>query len=213
MNKFDKFITSDNSVGPARLTLEISSKFGKYGTFSIDNADVILLVSRLENISPELLAVTWLNETTFRFYSEPNKNNKPDNFSAWDVGPMQLNVGYTQKDLAVGFFKGLDLDLTKAFGNALGAELFNGDPITNIRLAARKLKALGRADVIGKNNERIYLKASVEDWKNFAEDYKNLRRAMLYTGPEARNARRDSYIKFAPMFEKFFKVYLNNENS
>jgi hypothetical protein len=206
-SKFDQFIEADNSIYPARLTLEISAKFGKWGEFHVDNADIILHVSKLENIAPELLAVTWLNETTFRFYSEPNKNNS-SMFEKWDVGPMQLNVGYTWEDLRVQFFSDKNIDVLSAFGQA--TDLFSGNPMANIRIAARKLNALGRAEIIGSKNGQkfqMFPKVDMVKWKTLPEQEKNLRRAVLYTGPEARPSRLTSYNYFAPMFKKFFEIY------
>jgi hypothetical protein len=225
-NKYDRFIEADleagklipeeplkkglfdgngNSLTPWLLTQLIREKFGKWGVFHIDNADTILLVSKLEHIAPELLAVTWLNESTFRFYCEANKNGQETNFQAWDVGPMQVNVGYTLKDITVKFFSGEGINIYSAFGDQ--TPLFSGDPILNLRLGARKLRALGRASVIGKDKQQIAEKLTLQEWEQTPEDIKNLRRAMLYTRPDARNARYDSYEKFAPLFKKFFEVY------
>lgn len=205
MNKFDRFIAADNSVGPAKLTLEIGAKFAKYGTFSIDNADIILVVSKLEKIVPELIAVTWMNETTFRFYSEPNKNGQPNNFDAWDVGPMQMNVGWTKKDLQVGFFSDKGINISRVLGTA--ADLYDGDPLDNLRLASRSLLARGRGTVAGPNNTTIFEPVNIKMWERIPDDMKNLRRAVAYTGPDAREKRMESYQKFAPMFKKFFEVY------
>lgn len=212
-NKFDRFIEANNAVYPANLTLEILSTFGKYGVFHVDNADVVLKVSKLESVAPELIAVTWMNESTFRFYCEPNKNNSRD-FRKWDVGPMQLNVGYTTADLDVGFFKADGIELSAAFGGSVFTyvggdekDLFDGSPVDNLRLGARKLKALGRAAIIGKNKEILMEKVSLQVWAGLDEWTKNIRRAALYTRPDARNDRIASYTKFAPMFQKFFEIY------
>jgi hypothetical protein len=221
MNKFDRFIAANKSVETwtergdrsiLTLTEEIQySKFGKYGQFHVDNADTILYVSKLENISPELLAVTWMSETTFRFYSEPNKNNQPNDFSKWDVGPMQINVGWTTKDIQIKMYSDNSLPILSATGGS--NDLFTGDPLINLRLASRKLHALGRAVIIGKekdNSFTMFPAVTPEQWKVIPEYEKNLRRALLYTGPEARPGRMESYNKFAPMFAKFFEVYTNN---
>jgi hypothetical protein len=207
MNKYDRFWQANHEASD--IVGQVAGVWGYYGGFAVDNADIILKVSQQELIAPELLAVTWPNESSFTFYCEPNKNNSPAEFPKWDVGPMQLNVWYTREDIRVGFVKADGIDLDKAFGTP--ADLFNGDPVENIRLGARKLKALGRAAVIGKNKGQIAEKLSVEEWKTTPEDIKNLRRAMLYTRPDARNARYDSYNRFAPLFKKFFEIYKNQE--
>lgn len=210
MNKFDRFWDANRLSGDVVTAVAgdyLSPAFGKYGTFQIDNADIILLVSKLEVIAPELVAVTWMNETTFRFYSEPNTNGRPDDFDKWDVGPMQTNVGYTMKDIAVGFIRNEGLNTAKAFGTMDAIVVFDGDPIENLRLGARKLNALGRAEVIGKDKKILLPKVTVEGWKQYDDWTKNRRRAALYTRPDAREARIASYNKYAPMFRKFFEVY------
>lgn len=205
-SKYELFWEANAAAGD--VVDEVREAFGKWGAFHIDNADAIVWASKLEVIAPELIAVTWMNESTFRFYTEPNMNGRPDDFDKWDVGPMQLNVGYTQRDLTVGFFKAIEVDLPRVFGNSAGTVLFNGDPLENLKLGARKLKALGRAEVIGKNKKVLMPKVSVVDWVGWDENDKNRRRAALYTRPDARDARIASYNKFAPMFATFFKHYM-----
>lgn len=215
-SKYDRFWAANKAVetwtrsgerGTLTLTEEIDAVFGKWGAFHVDNAETVLLVSRMEDVAPELLAITWMNESSFSFLVEPNKNNQPDNFNKWDVGPMQVNVEYTLADIEVGFFSGAGLDVKAALGTPVGSTLFNGDILENMRLGARKLKALGRAGVVGKNKVILLPKVTVEAWKTTDEDIKNLRRAALYTRPDARDARIGSYLKFATMFKTFFASY------
>ena len=201
MSKFDLFAEANSQSGVVEKVREV---FGKYGEFHVDNADVINQVSKLENVTPALIAVTWLNETTFRFYSEPNKNNSTD-FMRWDVGPMQLNRRVTTQDINVGFISPKGLDISAAFGS--GVDLFVGSPIMNIRLSARKLKALGRAVLIGKDGVVLFPKVSLVEWSNLTEADKDLRRAVAYTGPDARNYRQKSFETFYPLFTKFFSIY------
>jgi len=204
MNKYDRFWQANYEASD--IVGQIAQRWGHWGNFRIDNADVILRISNEELIAPELLAVTWVNESSFTFFCEPNTNKSPNDFTKWDVGPMQLNVGYTTKDVEVKFINARGLDLGKAFGTP--AEVFNGDPTENLRLGARKLLALGRAAVIGKGGAQIAEKLSVEEWKTTPEDVKNVRRAMLYTRPDARNARFDAYEQYAPLFKKFFEAFV-----
>lgn len=182
MNKFDLFWKADNTVAlmmGTTLTKEVEeSKFGHYGSFRIDNADFILSLSRMTQVSPEAIAVTWLNETTFRFYSEPNKNNQPENFDAWDVGPFQTNVFWTKGDLRVKRISGNGLTELGMFGHAV--DLFDGEPLQNGLVAIRRLKKMGKTD-----EERV----------------------VTYTGPKARPSRLESWKEFSPLFQKFFEIY------
>jgi hypothetical protein len=201
-DKYQRFWDANHAASD--IVGQIAKRWGHWGGLRQDNADVILMVSKLEKIAPELLAVTWVNESSFTFYCEPNKNNSSD-FNKWDVGPMQLNIGYTSEDIKVKFVSGNNISLSRAFGNP--TDLFSGDPIENVRLGAQKLIALGRAAVIGKNKQELFPKVSVDWWKTLDEDTKNLRRAMLYTRPDARNWRGEIYLQLAPAFKKFFEVY------
>lgn len=202
-SKYDKFWQA-NEMSEDVLG-EVQKYFGRWGSFHIDNADVILTISSLEIISPELLAVTWLNESSLKFIVEPNKNNQPNNFDAWDVGPMQMNVGWTKKDLQVGFFSDKGINLSRALGTA--SDLYDGDPFDNLRLASRRLLAGGRGLIAGPNKTTLMEGINSKMWERIPDDVKNLRRAVGYTGPEARQKRLESYQKFAPMFKKFFEVY------
>jgi hypothetical protein len=176
MDKFDKFWEANIKANSLRLL--IHDKFGKYGSWEVDNADTILVVSKLEHISPELLAVTWLNESTFRFYSEPNTNGFINDFSKHDVGPLQLNVYWTLANIQVKYLNPVGLDVDKALGTI--SKIFNGDPMQNLRLGARRLLRGGKTDT-----ERV----------------------VNFPGPKSRNARLKSWQEFGPLFSKFFEVY------
>jgi hypothetical protein len=202
MNKFDRFWEAEKA---SRVVEEVNKTFGKWGGFHIDNADVILEVAKLENVSPELIAVTWLNETSFRFYSEPNTNNQPDNFLKHDVGPMQLNVYYTLENIKVKFINPAGIDISRALGSK--SNFFNGSPKENVRLGARTLGRIGRGEIEGPRDSTMFPKLSVEHWNSLSLDDKNLRRAVAYTGPDARTYRLKSWQKFYPMFKQFFEIY------
>jgi hypothetical protein len=181
-NKFDKFwkanlIATEQPSGNT-LTDAIKERFGYWGSFEIDNADAILVVSKLEHVNPALVALTWMNETTFRFYSEPNMNGAPDNFTKWDVGPMQLNVGWLLKNIQVKYLNPVGLDVLKVTGGK--SNLFDGDPMENLRMGARMLVRIGKTDE---------------------------ERAVIYTGPNARPNRLKSFHQFFPMFTTFFEEY------
>ena len=169
-----------------------ASPYGRFGNLSKDAADLIVEVAGIENISPALLAVTWLNESVFKFYPPPNTNGYLDDFEHWDVGGFQLNVYWTGKVIEKREAKGVDgWDGSPAFNADGTAANFNGDPLANARTAAQRLLAI-RKPSIG------------DDYKNDDE-----RRAVKYTGPGAQPYRLDSYREYAPLFDQFFQCYGN----
>ena len=185
------------------LVGQIEADFHGWGAFHIDNADVCLMMQTAEDVDPALLAVTWMNETTFRFYSEPNDNHS-DDFDKWDVGPMQVNRGVVKLNIANKFLNAKGIDLLRALDTS--HDQFNGDPLENIRLACRLLLRIGRGTITGPSQTVLY--PSVADhWADVPEVERNERRAVAYTGPEARPARYQSWIKYAPLFTEFFKLY------
>src|SRR4051812_33528904 len=98
------FIDTMQSTGLGEMIA--NSPYARYGQFTEDAALALNYVRASIPISFELAAVTWLNESTFRFCPPPNKNLRPgipDDFLRWDVGPMQLNVWYTTEDIRVKF--------------------------------------------------------------------------------------------------------------
>ena len=206
MSKYDRFWDANQQAG--NLVETINAQFGKWGTFHVDNADFINELYRAEKCDRALLAVTWMNETTFRFYSEPNQNNSPDDFTKWDVGPFQMNVGLLHASIANQYLSVKGLDLAKITGTQAGSILYNGDPWHNACIAARLLKRTGQQTIIkGKKREVMFWGVTAQSWAVMPEDTKNRRRAVAFTGPEARPFRLESYNKYAPMFTKFFEVY------
>jgi hypothetical protein len=211
MDKFDRFWQA-NEVSD--VCVGVQNVFGRWGLFAIDNADIILEVCALmrsigKPITPELLAVTWLNETTFRFYSEPNKNNSED-FNKWDVGPLQINVGVLKANLANKFISldKVNLNIEQVLGSNSGSNLFNGNPEANIVCAAVILHRIGQGAIVeGKERKLMFPALTAQAWAVMPEGLKNERRAVAYTGPEARSYRLKSYRVFAPMFRKFFEIY------
>jgi hypothetical protein len=207
MNKYDLFWHCNDLVG--NVVEEVDKTFGKWGQFTIDSADFILRVNEVENVSPELLAVTWMNETTFRFYSEPNPNKKSnpnDDFDKYDVGPFQLNVGTLKANVANKYLSIKGLDINKILGTK--GKAFNGDPFEHSLCAARFLNRIGQGEIVGgKEREIMFTKLTQEQWSKLNLDAKNGRRAIAYTGPEARPYRMESWKKFGPMFKRFFDVY------
>lgn len=208
-SKYERFWQANSLAG--NLVETIDQQFGKFGRFTVESADIIGLVSTVEQVSPEIHAVTWMNETTFRNYSEsnPNKKNNPnDDFTLYDVGPMQINVGILKANLSVNYISITGLDINKVVGNK--GPIFTGDPIENHRCAARLLKRMGQGVIVGKKDGQkftMFAPLTSQSWANLTLDQKNERRVVNYTGPEARPARLESWKKYGPMFKKFFEVY------
>lgn len=209
MNKYDKFWAANAAAG--NLVEEVNKIFGKWGTFTIESAEFSLLMQQLEQISPELFAFTWMNESTFKLYSEPNRNEKrnpEDSFDKYDVGPVQMNVGQLKANIANKFISIKGLDLAKITGTK--GLLFNGDPIENSRCASRFLLRIGRGSIQARaNGGEIYelYPSAVISWNSLDIDSMNERRAVAYTGPDARSYRQNSWKKFGPMFKKFFEEF------
>lgn len=118
-----------------------AAEYGKWGSFSQDAADLIIRANRIEGVPAAMLAVTLLNESVFTLHQAPNVNHKPEDSTHWDVGPSQLNVLWTRKEIAAGNVKALPEPLI--FGSLLSPDaLFDGDPLSNIRMCARRLLAI-----------------------------------------------------------------------
>lgn len=163
--------------------------FGKWGHFTPEAADLCLDIAKLESITPTLICFTMLNESTFDMRPLPNTNKEPLNFWKWDIGPWQLNLGWTFKSVWVLEFSSKGILPNDCFGKVFVDEAgqpskFTGDPLANGRMAARKLKSLRGLDID---------------------------KATLYTGPSAQPNRRKSYEALSPMFDDFFRLYTKGE--
>ena len=157
--------------------------------FNEEAANLIQRIHVNEGVSREALAVTWMNENSdFSLYPEPNTNGTPENIDKWDVGPFQINVEWTVKVVAAGeanYSKGLTLEGVYGYSfyhsDMQTPAPFNGDPLSNGRMGARRLKAAP-----GKTEED---------------------RVANYTKPSSRAHRRQSYRTYAPQFKKFFECF------
>ena len=201
MRKNERFKFAMEQSG---LVGQVEADFKGWGRLSLDAADVCLMIALAEDVSPVLIAVTWMNETTFRFYSEPNTNHS-DDVSYWDVGPMQTNRGVIQANVANQFLNAKGIDLMTALAST--HTMFVGDPLENLRLASRLLLRIGRGTITGPAETILYNKLTMEEWDTLDDNTRNERRCVAYTGPLARPARYQSWVKYAPMFDKFFKLY------
>lgn len=215
MNKYEKFWSAQTAAGHLveTITNEPVGKytFGRYGKFTIETADVCLLIAKLENVAPEMDAFTWMHETTFRNYSESNsntKNNPNDEFSFYDVGSRQVNVGLTEKNIESGYISIKGLNWERITGTK--APLFNGDPIENARCGARILLRQGQSEIVGEKDKKRFVMfpaLTASEWKTLDRDLKMERQVVAYTGPAARPARLESWKKFGPLFRRFFEEY------
>jgi hypothetical protein len=154
--------------------------------FNQEAADLINNISGKEGTSGDLLAVTWMNESSFTTHPNPMDNGHPENIMKWDVGPFQINIDWTLKTVAAKevTFGGLNernvfgYDFYRSDGKTPLA--FTGDPLSNGRMGARRLNAIGGSDE---------------------------NKATKYTAPGAQPARKTSYETYAGRFRDFFKCY------
>jgi len=168
--------------------LDCLKKAGLTGTlFNSAAADVIRKITQKEPISPELLAVTWMNEhSDFALRPDPNPNSHPEDYKQWDVGPFGLNVAWTmaQHYAKEVTFKGLVLENVLGY-NYYRSDMktpapFSGDPVDNGRMAARRLNFWGGSDE---------------------------NKAVKHTKKTSQAQRRKSFRQYAPLFRRFFACY------
>lgn len=157
----------------------LDTEFGKWGKLSAEAVDMVLEVSDLESISPELLLYTWAKESCFNFHPMPNTNNQPMNPYAFDIGPGQINMGWCFKSIWVREYSAEGLHYDRVFGKEF-SKAFSGSPVANLRMAARRLNARK-----GDDEEK----------------------ATLYPGPNSRPNRREGWKKYGELMRAFFKLY------
>lgn len=157
--------------------------------FSEQAARLVQQVSGETRASPELLAITWMNESTFKLRPLPNANGFLDDVQRWDVGPFQLNVLWTRKCIIKKEVRPRPEHLMFGTLEAGRPEAFNGDPLENARMAADRLLARHG------------------DWKKLGYQSLEELQAVVYTGPLAQPHRLISYRTFAPGFKQFFRYF------
>jgi hypothetical protein len=168
--------------------LDCAGKAGVRGTgFTQDAADLINQISGAEGTSRELLAVTWMNESGFELRPSQNDNGHPENVDKWDVGPFQINVHWTLAQVAKKEVSFGGLNERNVFGydfyhsdGKTPLNYFTGDPLSNGRMGARRLNAIGGSDE---------------------------NKAIKYTKPSSQAARKTSYESYAGRFRDFFNCY------
>jgi RHS repeat-associated protein len=181
----------------ARLTVRPGSFAACVGNLAStglnkDAADLINQINAAEGTSKDLLAVTWMNENHFGMRPGPNTNKhngdyKTGDYLKWDVGPFHINIGYTLgavQDKSVNFG---GLTVQGVFGytfydpsGTTPTNTFDGVPLENGRMAARRLNASGSTD---------------------------RQRAVNYAGKKNGPARGRSYDAWHKAFETFFNCY------
>lgn len=196
-DKYQRFRVANEATN---LTALLAETIGKWGTLHIDHVEVALHVAKLEGISPTLLTHAWQNESAFKFYPEANTNNSDDE-DHWDVGSGQTNRRVIKASIANQFLSVKGIDLLAALSST--REMFTGDPIMNLRLSARLLKRIGRGTITGPSGTVLYKAAQ----GTLPEDEWDERRAVAYTGPDARPARLRSWQKFSPLYDRFYAIY------
>jgi hypothetical protein len=128
-----------------------------------------------------------MNESGFDLHPSQNDNDHPENVDKWDVGPFQINVHWTLAQVAKKEVSFRKLNERNVFGydfyhsdGTTPLNYFTGDPLSNGRMGARRLNAIGGSDE---------------------------NKAMKYTKPSSQAARKTSYETYAGRFRNFFDCY------
>ena len=151
-------------------------------------SDLAIAVAKLEHVSPHLVCFSHMCEASFILYSVPQTNGHPESYFLWDVGSFQISMRWSVRSSWLGEIKTSDLPWVEVFGtvfyesDGVTPAKFNGNPVTNGRLAARILKSKGTDDAT---------------------------RARLYTGPNHQEKRAALWDSLSPAFVKFFSLYQN----
>jgi hypothetical protein len=174
----------DESLAIGGLGQMIEDQYGKYGHFTEDSAQTVLHVIKLEPVvTPAVLMFTWMNEATFDLRPAPQINHNPQHLYGFDIGPMQMNMGLTYKSIWVGEYSQKGLNYWDVFGlDFEEGKPFDGDPIANMRMGARKLAAIHGDDA---------------------------RKVTMYAGPDHRQRRAENWSKYGQLLAGFYASYQN----
>jgi hypothetical protein len=167
----------------------LEQRYGRWGHFSSEAANLCIQIAKFERVSETLMCFTMLNESTFNVRPLPNTNKEPLNVWKWDIGGWQLNMGWTYKSVWVGEFSSKGIKPDECFGQVFfdaqgNPAPFSGDPLSNGRMAARKL-----ARIHGTDEEK----------------------AGIYTGGTRVETRKASFREWSPYFQEFFRLYVPGE--
>ena len=126
----------------------------------------------------------------FNLYPGPNMNKVPNDIEAWDVGPFHINIGFTLDAVSRGRVDFNGLTVQGVFGYTFyhsdgktPTQTFDGVPLENGRMAARRLKSFG-------DNDRD--------------------RAVGYAGRKNGPARGRSYDAYSGRYKTFFDCWKGN---
>ena len=157
-----------------------NSPFANWGSFSEEAAQIIQKAAIEAETLPEVIAVTWLNETTFSIRPKPNVNGEPGNVLKHDMGCLAVNVYWSRKAVEKGLIK--PFDEQQVFGTLLSNDerFFDGDPYQNVLTGTRFLLAYH-----GEIEEKV----------------------VHYTGKDHQDYRRQSWRDWSPLFKIFFECY------
>lgn len=195
--KFEEAIKLNN------LGERIEQQYGRWGHFTEENAKIVVRIVEQESVGYKfplgrlmsMLAFTWVNESSWHFAPEPNTNSKPESIWNWDVGPFQLNVGWTHRMAWQQDFKTKDLPWKEVFGHTFYYQdgvtpiPFTGDVVTHGRCALRRLM----------HDQR--------EPGPFGFPDRETLRVVLYTGPKAQPHRLRTWNTYGKHFEEFFEAY------
>jgi hypothetical protein len=144
---------------------------------SAEAARAISQAARAEGVAPEDLAVTASAEAHFNLYPI----NGPHGGGTADIGPTQMDYAGLQN------WSGLN-GLTNVFGtNTAVGQQFNGDPVMNLRAAARLINDMG-----GGKEGTIHWHSGTGPWSRSAD------------GQRALRDRKKEYEQRAPSYKAFF---------
>lgn len=190
------------AIGFNNLGQQIEAQYGTYGHFTQESADAIWQAATLENtvatrFKREILAaataVTLMNESVFNLRQQPNTNKNDANWWNFDIGPMQLNLGWTVRMTFQQEMNAFGLKFTEVFGQPpfVANVPFTGVPIANLRMGARRLLA---RNIAPKDTALI-----------FADTIEM--QVVCYTGEANRVHRQQDWRKYKEPFVEFFKRY------
>ena len=160
---------------------DCAKQAGVEGTgFNEDAANLVSRISASEGTASELLAYTWMKESSFQMNPVPNTNNSTDT-GRWDYGPFQLNAYWIGQAIKKGQVSTDGINIGDALGghSVKAGQLFAGDVFENGRLAARYLNSLGTG----------------------------AKAAGLYTGGTRTKERSKGFNEWEPKFQAFFNCF------
>lgn len=190
----------EEAVQINQLGATIDAQYGRWGKFTKEAADAIWQAAMLEHtgaIPRGLLAaqaaVTFMNESVFNLNQPPNTNKNSENWWNFDIGPMQLNLGWTMRMTFQQEMNAFGMKFVDVFGKPpfFPNDPFAGVPIANLRMGIRRLLA-----------RKIAPKDTALEFDNTLE-----MQVVCYTGEANRTHRQADWRKYKAPFVEFFNRY------